>query len=364
MSRPLWTSLWPALAACLAGTGIVRGDVVAARGKPPLVNTQVLRIRNGQLVCRGDGGQEAVFALDQVDYLQITGWQMFDVAERQRRAEEWHRAAVSYEKVLAELQAGPQVPVGSGEALDRTLLVKCRLIAACDAQARFDRAVELYLEVLERMPVVVDTLRPRQYPETGSALLEAAARHVDAFVARHREDEVSRSLLKWRAGWPVRETWTSQPAGSQPAALPADSRLRNDIAVVAGFLQSGGSPADALSRIAGLQKTAAGPLRADLYYWQGRALESMPPVATSPASTQPAGNAALSRAGLAYMRVVVHFPGHPLAAECLYRSAGLCRRSGQQARAADLLSELIAVYPQAKGPDGRLWADRAREELK
>jgi len=124
-----------------------------------------------------------------------------------------------------------------------------------------------------------------------------------------------------------------------------------------------------------------------LYYWRGRALQAMAAdekdgdadggkesnahtggqaaSGTATASgTKAAKQATLNRAGLAYMRVVVHFPGHQLASECLYRAGELCRQEGRPQQAKALWTELVAHYPKAKGPDGTVWADKAREELK
>lgn len=376
------------LASCGAS---VRADVVAPRGRPPLVNTQVLRLAEGRLLCGGDQGRETGFPIEQVDYLQITGWQMFNLAEQQRRVGNWQRAAVSYERVLGDLEhpetattpdAGVQAgPSAQADALDRQLLVQCRLILAWDAQSRFDRAVELYIEVLERMPAVVDALRPTSFPETGSAVLEAAAAHVDAAILRHGETALAQSLRKWRETWPVRPTATGVHGGADALAGRLDRRDRERVEAVAALVQAGQS-AEALARIAQLHEDVRGLWRAGLFYWQGRAFESQVSVTAAPneagrpesmAATSPTSmpasaghdaDALTARAGLAYMRVVVHFPRHPLAAESLYRAVVLCRRTGRHEQAAALASELIAVYPQARSADGQLLADLAREELK
>ena len=404
--RPI-ASMTMLLAGLQVGLAVapVRADVVAAKGRPALVSTQVLHFADGKLVCRGDDGAETTVAIEQVDYLQISGWQMFNLAEQQRRAGEWRRAAVSYEKALAELQleapgepggsppGGPPLgdPPARGRAgspgLDRVLLVKARLVQACDAQGRFERALELYLDIVERMPAVAETLRPKQLPETGVAWLEQADKRIDVVIARHDADALGRSLREWKQSWP-------RPTASAPS-LPADGlpgsemdpRMREQIGQVAGLVQSG-KAAEALSRISVPLGHSRGGARAELYYWQGRALQVM---ASASPTSQPAdqgaasgskgtgltesgsersesrgsgNNATLARAGLAYMRVVVHFAGHQLAPECLYRAGQLCRLAGRQQQASQLWTELANVYPNARGPDGTVWANKAREELK
>ena len=65
------------------------------------------------------------------------------------------------------------------------------------------------------------------------------------------------------------------------------------------------------------------------------------------------------RAGLALMRVAIHFPGHPLAPECLFRAGEICERSGQREQAVGLWSELVETCPTAAP-----WAARARQGLR
>jgi len=290
---------------------------------------------------------------------------MLNLAEKQRRAADWRRAAVSYEKALADLQAD-----SNGDALDRKLLVQCRLIPVWDTQARFERAVELYLEVVERMPVLIDAMRPTKFPETGSAVLEMAGRLVDSAIERHGNDPIGESLVKWKATWPVRPSASMPADGGVPPIQPVDRFAAEQVAAVAELVRNGRN-AEALERIGSLHTQLQGNWRGDLYYWQGRALEAvaasaLPSVRTRPTDAPSAnsGADALTQAGIAYMRVVVHFPRHALAAESLYRAAEVCRRTGQADQAAALWSELIAVYPRARSADGAFLADKAREELK
>ncbi len=378
-------------------------DVVAVKSRPPLVNTRVVKLQNGKLTCQEESGGQNAFPIDQVEYMQITGWQLFDLAEKQRRAGDWHRAAASYERALADLIAPPQGKVeagagyppslrkaegmghpsgeegagrGGAESLDRTLLLECRLIQAADAQGRFERALELYLQVVERMPAVVEALRPTHLPKDGFDWLKGADELIDPVIARHKQDELGRSLAAWKGSWP-------RPASAPAADLAApvigdDPVLRADLDSIAALVNSGRFD-DALAQIDAVQKRAHGLLRADLLYWQGRALELAIPAESAmrpAAEIRPAGSlshtesrsaeffASVARAGLAYMRVVVHYPTHARVPECLYRAGELCRRSGQNEQARRLWTELMTLYPQTRGPDGTLWAEKAREELK
>jgi len=216
-----------------------KADVVAAKGHPPLVDTRVLRVAKGELFCRGNNAAQVSVPIAQVAYMQVLGWQMFNLAEKQRRAGDWHRAAVSYEKALADLQLDAANGKANAGSLDRMLLVKCRLIQACDAERRFGRALELYLDVVERMPAVVEVLQPRKLPQTGFEWLEQADKLIDVVIARHSKDELGRRLIEWKQNWP-------RPPASEPAwsarILPGsqlDPRMRKAINRVAGMVQAG-----------------------------------------------------------------------------------------------------------------------------
>lgn len=343
----------------------VVADVVAIAGKPPLVNTQVLRLADGKLHAR-DGGREVAVPIARVEYMQITGWRLFNLAEKQRRTKDLHRAIASYERALADLRIAEETSAptaddtaSSDTGLDRKLLLECRLIQACDAHSRFERALELYLHVIGRMPAVIETLRPTRFPSEGAAWLENADRLIDAAIARHGNDAISESLQAYKRSFPRPATQPADATG--PAGI--DPAVRLEIANVRELIAAGRYD-EALPRIADLHARVGGCARADLFYLQGRAAELAIPPAT--AATQPGvprRDAAIARAGLAYMRVVVHFPGHPLAAECLYRSARLCRDAGRDEQARTLVNELTTVYPRATAADGKRWADKAREEL-
>jgi TolA-binding protein len=101
------------------------------------------------------------------------------------------------------------------------------------------------------------------------------------------------------------------------------------------------------------QNFQAGTLRPEVFYWQGRAWLGR--------SEQP-GSADVDRdarrAGLAFMRVALHYPMHALASESLFRAGELCRRGGRSDVAANLWQELVQMYPA-----DRVWGERARREM-
>jgi len=91
-----------------------------------------------------------------------------------------------------------------------------------------------------------------------------------------------------------------------------------------------------------------------VFYWQGRAWSGKSEAAADDPATAARDR---RRAGLAFMRVVIHFPRDPLAPESLFRAAELCRRDGLEPQARRLWSELTVLGAETP------WAEQARKEL-
>ena len=207
------------LAVALIGVA-VRADVVVTAGQGSAPNVRIIGLRNGQLFFRLPEGREVSRPINAITYLQVTDWVLFNLAEKQRRGGHLRQATNSYEKVLDGLlgTAGerdtPLVAGGSGgdertgpgqsalSADERALLVQCRLLRAYDELGRFDRAVGLYLAVIERMPTVVKTMRPAKLPGPNSTFLTSALAEVNAAIERHEGDAIAVSLRNWRGSWP------------------------------------------------------------------------------------------------------------------------------------------------------------------
>jgi len=521
---------------------VAQADIVNVHGQPMVVNVRVTAVRAGKIVYRLSSGREVEQPLEQVTYLQIAGWDAFNRAEKQQQDGAFRQAAEDYGRLLAK------TPVQTGESLDRALLVRCRLIRVCDMDGRFDHAVAHYVAVLERMPEIVESLRPTRVPVADSIVMPAAFAAVDAAIERSRGTAVGESLLRWRSTWPGQKrplavsvkppstAPTSAPApvsgrvparvpalvtpsasttapapvparvpatvparvpatapalmparvpitapapvpahvpAAAPARVPATLPARVPAAVPARvpatapalmparvpitapapvparvpaaaparvpatvparvpatapalmparvpitapapvparvpataparvpaslparvpatvparvpataparvpataqavadpgqvvktplaeieFLVNSGKGDEALVRLAALRNKPAGPVQAELFYWEGRAYLLKSDQETGGAAQQNA-----RRAGLAFMRVVVHFPTSRLAPECLFRCAEIRRAAGDSDSAADLYSELLRSYPNAAP-----WSDRARQAVK
>jgi len=343
----------------LARDRAARADVVSAQGRPLAVDVKITALKDGELTYQTGTGQTIVRRIEQIRYLQISGWDGFNQAEKQKRDGQARMAVASFEKLLRN----ETVSEGQ-EALDRWLLVRCRLIPLYDAQGQFDKAVTTYLEVIQQMPGAVEAIRPERVPGADPQMLRKAAGLVDKAIAeRDRLDPVAISLEKWRAGWPG-ATDDSSPA---PATRPRSSAVRSPrvadtqpsrggtasspmVAQVRALVQ-GGRHEQALERIAAAIKNNPDTFF-ELCYWQGRAYVGIAGDRKDQAAE------ARRRAGAAFMRVVVGSPESALAAECLYRAGEVCRDEGRPERAAGLWTELIATYPTAVP-----WVQQARLEL-
>jgi tetratricopeptide (TPR) repeat protein len=334
-------------------------DVIEVKGRPAIVGAVIVALHEGKLVFRLPTGREAARPIEDVYYLQIEDWGLFNLAEKQQREGELRQAVRAYEKELEKWPEAQAAPQGDGPAgpdrLDRPLLVRCRLLQVHDALGRFDRAVDLYLEVVERMPAALESLRPDTPPAAGSTFLEAGLAKVNEAIDRHGEDPIGVSLLRWRDAWPGQhgsETDATATAASRPAESPERRRARQTLDKVSELIDAERFD-EAMSRLEPLEHTSVTQIRPEVYYWRGRALAGR-------AGDEDSGQAERDRrrAGLCFMRVVIHFPAHASVPECLYRAAELCRQAGQMGQAATLWSEAVRT-----GPLGEPWSDRARQAL-
>lgn len=347
-SRRLLAGVAPAVIAWVLCAD-ARADVVGLSGRPPTIDVRIVGFRNGQIEYRLSAERQTSHPIEEIDYLQITNWPLFNLAEKQQRDGHVRQASSNYERLLKQL-AEPS----PGE-LDRRQLVRCRLLRVLDQQGRFDQAVEVYLDVIEQEPSLTERLRPTRLPASGSTFLQAALKSVNAAIRRHGDDETARSLARWRDSW---RTAQSRPAaGTQagPASQPAGPATADVARRVAEIRQSvdGGRMDEALGQVDALLKASPQAANADIFFWQGKAL-----LGRADSGKTDDADRDRARAGLAFMRVVIHFPGHGLAPQCLFEAAEICRRSGRPEQAAALWSELVRDYPTAAE-----WVSRARQEL-
>jgi|GEM_PF-1043560 len=363
---------------------LLQADLVTASGRPATVNVEILSIRDGQLGYRLRTGRLITRPINQIDYLQISRWRLFNLAEKQRRDKHFRQSIRSYEKALDQWLTGTIDPRHSrlphpaqnapqamgtettdentdASPLDRALLLKCRLLQTCDAQGRFDRAVELYLDLLQSSPegnICAELLRPKNLPQPGSTFLTSATQQVQAAIDRHGPDTLGMDLARWRHTWPDVQSRPDEPDGMKPPSSSEstgpeqDRRVSEALANIRSLIDRERFD-EALQQIDDWLSTTTGPSRAELYYEQARSLLGQCKEGGSP-EAQPDRR----RAGLALMRIVIHFPAHPLSPECLYRAAEICSKQGQKQQAKTLWSELIDRYPSTVP-----WTHWAKEHL-
>jgi tetratricopeptide (TPR) repeat protein len=350
--RALLMRALPALVCWFAADPVrARADVVGAVGDAVAVGVTITRVEDGHVSWKGRDGAEVTRPIEQIEYLQVTGWPMLNLAEKQIREHHVHQACVSLEKALADVIGAPGTTVAATDSgPNRVILARCRLVRAYELDLRFDRAVSAYLELLIGPGGLAwQGVRPRPLLGAASPELSAAARLVDATIRQHASDDVGEALRDWRRAWP-----TSRPSSEQGISIPdasVDERASQALAKIRELVQSNHFD-EAVAAARELEKDAAGSPRAEAYFWEAQALLGR-------ANAQPAAaEADRRRAGLALMRVVIHFPNSSRTPDALYQAGQLCRDAGQSQQAQALWSELIAKYPADLAAVGS-----ARQEL-
>lgn len=339
-------------------------DAILVQGRPLATGVRIVAIEGVELRYRLASEREIRRAIGEIEYVQIDGWDTFNRAERDRRDGSLRQAVFAYERALQELDARDTEADAEASSLsraDRLLLVRCRLLTAQDALGRFDEAVEHYLAIVSQLPEAHEKLRPGNLPTARSTFLATARASVTTALDRIEDPGTRASLEGWLATWPDRPPRAEPPgprSADEASAAPADDEAEARLAPIRAALENihvlveSGRFAEALERIAPLHGPSAGALRAELHYWEGRARFGL-----SAEQGGEAPEAALSRAGLAFMRVVIHFPEHPRAAESLYRAAAVCRAEERADLAERLEAELAARYPVTSP-----WVQRVRRQ--
>lgn len=369
--------------ACLlltvAFNATAQADVIKVRDQRPMIGVKIIELNNGRVYYRVHTGRVTSQPIKRIAYLQILGWDTFNRAEKKQRDDKFRQAIEAYRKAIKELGSGAGwrklESSRNNRHLDRRLLAKCRLVDVLDRDGQFDQAVKAYLDIIVVMPACLESLRPTNIPNEGSELLEPAKEMVINAIEQHRKDQIGVSLARWLRQWPGNEDLklsfpeddskkadekkqsSEGPDESEEKQATAKTRSRDKKTprVVPGKVDElieKGQHEEALRRIAILMEkqdqTSSGP--AELFYWKGRTLTSK----SRRADELEVAKKARRRAGLAFMRVVIHFPAHGLAPECLYRAGLLCQQSEKTNKAEQLWSELIRRYPEAAP-----WSQRA-----
>ncbi len=341
--------------------GFVRADVVQSVGQSPEVGVKLTGLREGRLFYLSHTAREVSVPLEQIAYLQVTGWTPFNEAEKQQRAEHHREAARWYQRAMDRpfrRVGGRALKTDSaGDAIDYELLARCRLLNSFDKLGQWDMAVGQYLRIIEVMPAGLESLRPANVPASDAASIGKALALIDEAVGRLGRNAVAESLIEWSNGWGGRKQRAdSMPASAEslprpPAketglpALPESVPLEN--------LVTQERFAEVLAITDTLLQKGEGSDLGSVYYWRGRAWYGQ-----SRSDKPPRAEEDRRRAGVAFMRVVILYPDHERAAECLFLAARIRREAGHDEQADQLLRELLAGYPQAQS-----WTRQAEQIL-
>jgi len=201
----------------LGGAGQLSADTVKLRDRPAFRNVTIADFRENLLVFRGVSGEVLRKPLAEVEWLAITECTHLTAAERVAATGNWNAALGAYDRALA----GPSRPWLRN-------LVLVRLLAACEPAGRFDRAIELYLELLHGQPKLAAGRRPARPGPVGSDTNGKARRVLESQLAQdHLSPAVAaaaRSLLLEVLIYEEVSPLPAQfavPAVTEPASRPA-----------------------------------------------------------------------------------------------------------------------------------------------
>jgi tetratricopeptide (TPR) repeat protein len=327
-----------ALGACLAVVVVAAADEIHTTTHARYVSVRIEDVQNGKILFRDAQGRTMDRAVTEVGRLNVTGWEAFNRAETSLATGQYRQAAREFEAILRDVeQAGPD----AGRPRHRRELVLVRLTAACDAEGRFDRAVDGYISLCKEWGTAVAGLEPRNVPAMESAFYTAAMAKLSAAVREAGQTPAGEQLRRYEAK--LTNKPTTQPA-TQPPKTTHDAKTGHrpqgrspeadvQLAEVARWVDAGDT--DRAAPVIRKALDTRPPERlAPWYYWQGRCIE---------ASAK--DDEARLRAALAYMRVPVHYADAPQCAECLYRAAMIHIQTKHADRAAPLLREALRHSP-------------------
>ena len=331
------TAKWSVALVVLLAAPSVTGDEIRTAAGARYASVRLEDVQQGRLHFRDVQGRLLTRAITDLGTLSITGWEAFNRAE-QLLAERQYRLAVrAYEAILRSVeQAGPD----TGRPRHRRELVLARLLAACDGEGRFDRAVECFILLCAAWGEGAAGLEPRNVPARESAFHAAAVERLTAAIRDQPRAGAGELLRRYRDQLTATPTTqvvsrSATTSHAKPAVRPsrdagaADARLRQ----IAAWVETGRCE-QARPAIEEALRSEPVDRLAPWYYWHGRCLE---------AAAQ--GDEAAFRAALAYMRVAVHYPEDAHVAECLYRAAAIHKQAGRSNRVAPLLAEALRRSP-------------------
>lgn len=339
------------VAGVCAVTSAARGDQVTAQGET-LARGRINGFAAGRVSFRGEDGATTEVPIEAVERIFIDskrGFDDFNQAEEAFSRGEFARAFVPYERAL---RAAPE-----GFWPD---LVTCRLLVAFDRGQRLDRAVQQFIRAArgeDSGPAAAARLLPRSIPAKRDEATVNAVQQLDEALRAATDPALSALLrvLRYRILAAVGDPRADAERQAVAAlAIPEPARSRDVYGVqreaIAALLASRTQPED-LALLDGPIGDCPSAALPDFLLLKGRTLLAR-------AKTREE----IIRATWPLMRVAIHMPDDPRAAEALFESAGAMERLGRPDKALRLLEECAAH--KAASEDFRKNARAAIERLK
>ncbi len=318
------------LAALAVSARAARADQIIAMGTN-YPGATIDHLDDGQLVFQTGDGEEVSVWLSDIDRLTVDATGMFadfNQAERYLADKNPAQAIVRYRRTLRRAE---------GMWVD---LITARLVTACDRAGRIDQAVRYLIRVVRGMrvgPALAVRLIPRTVPqERGAKAVQAIDRLDEAIAGTPDPDaRIPLQLCLYEIMRHIGHQRTSEVARAAASlVIPEALRCRRVYAILLPALtQRLDAHVDA-EALAGLD-------RAILYS----------PDDLLPSFLLLKGNALLRsastrddriRAAWPFMRVAIHMPRDPRAAEGLYGAALAVEQIGRKNKAIELLTECLA----------------------
>ena len=334
---------------CSSWVALARADQLVVQGEN-LSRVRITGLVAGMLQFEdAERGPRAVL-LGKVDLLlveSVRGLADLSEAERYLAEGDFERAIVRYQRALR---------VAEGFWTD---LVQTRLLRACDEAGHSDQALLSFVRVMRGettgLAAAADMI-PRHLPTARDAALTRGLKHLESALGGANDEQ--RALLELVRYEVLRRAGDDRAAALAP--IVAERRLpellRNErtyeiqLAALRELLQGAYTPG---------QMRALDQALADC------------PEAVLPSFLLLKGEVLLRsassreeciRAAWPFMRVVIHMPGDPRAAEGLYGAAQALERIGRAAKAVQLLEECVAHAQVSAELRGK--AERELERLK
>ncbi len=302
---------------------------------------------NGDLHLRlPDASIRPVPLLDATDLVidSVSGLADFNEAERYFSQKRWPEAATRYERALRQAD-------GFWVAI-----IHHRLVQVYARQEALDRAVDSFIQVAEDSPTAAARLLPLAVPAGPSAVTQRAFQRLATAVSRAAGDD-QRKVFEMQSyaimlatdhrAADARAREVAQLEVSPAIAAPGAYAVKT---LALDRLRANGESDAVLSAVETMLMGCPDTVLPDLLLLKGRALLD-----------RSADRRDLLAAGLAFMRVAIHFSDHALAPEALYWGAKVHEQLERPQQAARLLSECLAHKLIA--PELRDRAEVLREKL-